>query len=373
MDEQLRAAGWRFEVWFMARSESERHWSFENSDFHFTYRFLRGKRFRIRSSTLYWNREITQALREVSPEVLLIAGAWVHPTVLLASLSSGRCRRIFWSESHLESIRHGGPIIDFLRRCMLSRFSEFAVPGRLARKYVEHYSPGARIYSLPNVVDPCVFHNQAKKDRSLAKIRIAGEQRLDRRVLLVVARLAEEKGVHLFLEGIEELAEADRSKLTVLIAGSGPLQSTIARWIARHSVDVRLLGQQTESQMAELYGGADGFCLPSTADPNPISVIEALCAGLPMLLSSRVGNHPECLQEGINGFLLFPHDPESVASAVSKWLSLSRAELIAFGENSLRIARNNFDPDSVISNFLDQALTGAARSAQPQIEVPTTG
>jgi hypothetical protein len=78
MHEVLRDRGWEFEVWFMASAEPDRDWRFEDSDFRFPYTFLGGRSFRIGSSNLYWNTEITQVLRETIPEILLVAGAWVH-------------------------------------------------------------------------------------------------------------------------------------------------------------------------------------------------------------------------------------------------------------------------------------------------------
>ena len=353
-----------FEVWFMASAESDRDWRFEDSDFRFPHRFLGGRSFRIGSSNLYWNTEITQVLRKTSPYILLVAGAWVHPTVLQASLSSIPVRKIFWSESHFGSIRRASFAVNSARRWMFSRFSEFAVPGELATNYVMQLSPAARIHDLPNIVDPAVFHDEVVMHRRAGELISVQSQ--NSRVLLIVARLSEEKGILPFLEATEGLDLEDRHRLTVLIAGSGPLRKVLTQWIGRHSLDIRLLGYREQWQIAELYARADGFCLPSISDPNPISVIEALWAGLPLLLSSRVGNHPECLKNGKNGFLFDSDKPESIAQAIWQWLGQSYDELKTFSENSLEIARSGFDPDTAISNFLDQVLAGSISHPQSQ-------
>lgn len=350
MNERLEERGWKFEVWFMARSESERHWNIEESDFGFRHRFLRGKSLSLGSTTIYWHTEIRKELREAQPDILVVAGAWVHPTVLLASLSSATARLIFWSESHLQSIRHTGFLTGLARRSMLSRFSEFAVPGQLAKQYIDHHSRQARIFNLPNLVDPAVFHDRVSAERQLA----SKEQHSNRRVLLIVARLSKEKGLLHFLEGINKLSLSHQ--LTLLIAGSGDQRPDIERWIRAHDVDIRLLGEQPQRRLTKLYAEADGFALPSLSDPNPISVIEALWAGLPLLLSSRVGSHPECLRDNKNGFLFDPCAPQSIGTAVSHWLALSPAQLKNFGEYSLQIARNSFDPDKVVSTFLNELL-----------------
>jgi len=371
MHQQIEDLGWKFEVWFMARSELGRHWSFDRSDFQFPHEFLLGRQFAIGSATLHWNRGISEALRHGRPDILLIAGAWIQPTVLLAALSSVPGRTIFWSESHLQSIRHTSLIAGLARRLVLSRFSEFAVPGELARRYVEQNSPTSRIHWLPNVVDPNVFRDQVRVLRRAARSNFFPELHQDRRVLLIVARLSEEKGIFPFLEGVEKLSSADLKKLTVLIAGPGHLRDSIEQWTSRAGVDVRLLGSQTQSELAWSYAQAEGFCLPSISDPNPLSVIEACWAGLPLLLSSRVGNHPECLQTGRNGFLFDPTKAESIAASVSQWLALSRTELTTFGEISLEIARSRFDPDTVVSTFLEAILETRIAGLKRQSERAT--
>jgi glycosyltransferase involved in cell wall biosynthesis len=165
--------------------------------------------------------------------------------------------------------------------------------------------------------------------------------------------------------------------LTVLIVGSGPQLNDIQQWIDCHDLDVTLLGHKTEAEIVQLYAQTDGFCLPSLSDPNPLSAIEALWAGLPLLLSLHVGNHPECLQDWENGFLFDPLTPQSVAGAVSRWLNLSAEQLDHFGAVSARIAEQRFAPQHVICNFLDEVLEPSlARAADPgemQIAVKCRG
>ncbi|HVH86733.1 MAG TPA: glycosyltransferase family 4 protein [Terriglobales bacterium] len=173
-----------------------------------------------------------------------------------------------------------------------------------------------------------------------------------RRVLLIVARLAREKGLLPFLSALMFLSAPERSRLTVSIAGASPAFKEIQRWIGTHDLDVKLLGHKSQAEIAALYAQADGFCLPSLSDPNPLSVIEALWAGLPLLLSSCVGNHPECLQDSENGFCFDPSAPKSICNAVSRWLKLSTGQLDGFGAVSARIAQEKFAPREVIRNFL---------------------
>ena len=335
----------------MAHSETGRSWNFSDTDFRFPHRFLGGVHLRIRSAPLHANPGVLHLLQSIQPDILLVAGGWINPTVYLASRSAAAKKKVFWSESHLGSIRNAGIASNLARRHALSRFNEFAVPGALAEEYIRKHTTPTRIHRLPNLVDPAIFRDKVAMARSKAR-----DNASNKRVLLISARLAPEKGLLQFLDSLQRLDRASVEKLTVAVAGTGPLLHELQRWVAGHSLDVRLVGHKTEAEMVMLYAEADNFCLPSLSDPNPLSVIEAMWAGLPLLLSSRVGNHPECLEDTTNGFLFNPFNPQSTMSAISRWLQLSREEISNFGKNSLYIAQREFDPDQVIRRFLDELM-----------------
>lgn len=366
MHRELSDRGWSFEAWFMAASEPRRNWKFSESQFDFPHRFLRGLRFQLGSESLCFNRELLSLLRETRPDVLLVAGGWIHPSVWMACMSSAPQRTIFWSESHLASMRRTRFPVRLARKFVLSRFLEFAVPGELAKKYVERHAVSPRIYHLPNMVDPSIFRDEVRKLRRATRSGRGG----DRRVLLISARLAPEKGLAAFFDGLQLLNEDKKRRLSLWVTGSGPQFPELERWIRSHDLDIRLPGHQSEGEMVKLYAEADGFCLPSISDPNPLSVIEALWAGLPLLLSALVGNHMECLRDSANGFLFDPSDSQSIAGAVSRWLSLSAQELAQFGEVSYQIAQNRFEPNQVIHEFLDQVLLDDCARAIPALIYP---
>lgn len=355
MHQELRERGWEFEVWFMADSEPNRRWTFVDSEFSFPHRVLSGVHPALGSQSLHINIGLLNRLLQHRPDILLVAGSWTIPTVWIASLSPTPIRKIFWSESHLSSSQHTGSVARWARRFILRRFREFAVPGTLSKAYVVHHTRKARIHDLPNLVDPVMSYGDSEQTRK--RLRASFKSGRGRRTLLIVARLAPEKGLLPFLESLRHLGTDDRMKLNILIAGTGAMRDELQRRIAASELDVRLVGHKSQCEMSELYVQADGFCLPSLSDPNPLSVIEALWAGLPLLLSSRVGNHPECLQSSKNGFLFDPLNPRSVAQAVSRWLDLTDQELRNFSEASSRIAHEKFVPHQVVRNFLNQVLT----------------
>ncbi|MFY9609939.1 MAG: glycosyltransferase family 4 protein [Blastocatellia bacterium] len=235
-------------------------------------------------------------------------------------------------------------------------YDRFAVPGQLAAEYVRQYAPDRPIYALPNTVRETVFRDSVASNRAIrSEIRSALGIPAMRRLLLLTGRLAREKGIEEFLSAIAGSRVA--GDFTFLIAGDGSLREKLSSWIAQHEqLDVRLVGHLPEYEMARLYAAADCFVLPSLADPNPLAVIEALWAGLPIMLSNRVGNYPEALVPGENGWLLDPLDPTGVAKAVEEWHAAPAATIEAYGKASARIAGENFDTQRAVSRFLEDVL-----------------
>src|SRR5262249_15196037 len=134
----------------------------------------------------------------------------------------------------------------------------------------------------------------------------------------------------------------------------------ISSWIEKHpSLDVRLEGHLGEDELLRLYAASDTFALPSMRDPNPLAVIEALWAGLPLILSERVGNCFEALKPGANGWLFDPDSPQSLKACLDAWSAAGQLQLAACGEASTKIARERFETRAVIEGFLDELIGSA--------------
>jgi glycosyltransferase involved in cell wall biosynthesis len=281
------------------------------------------------------------------------------PTTILSSYAPQSTLKIFWSESHFLSLTRANGMANRVRSLLMGRYDAFALPGKLAREYVQHFAPGKTIVDLPNLVDPEVYDGKVhrlrgEKSALRNKFRIHESQR----VLLVPARLNPSKGILPFLNALASGFKHSLSSLTVLIAGDGELRPEIEQWTLQHpSATIVLLGHQTQQSMCELYAIADGLALPSYSDPNPLSVVEALWAGLPLLLSDRVGNHYETLTPECNGWLFTTDDSFSVCKAVSSWTALSEQELLNYGEASHMIACRSFEPLGIVRTFVDELIS----------------
>ena len=103
-----------------------------------------------------------------------------------------------------------------------------------------------------------------------------------------VGRLSQEKGVETLLN------VASKLPYTLRIAGDGPLRKQLEEQYASCK-NIKFLGHQNAQQVAALLSKAQFSVVPSEwYENNPLSVIESLCAGTPVV-GARIGGIPELL------------------------------------------------------------------------------
>jgi glycosyltransferase involved in cell wall biosynthesis len=135
--------------------------------------------------------------------------------------------------------------------------------------------------------------------------------------LLSVGRLRAPKD---FLTLVRAMAALEPGLAGLRIAGDGPERAALADEVARLGLEstVELLGTRTD--VAELLAGADVFVLSSDSEGLPMSVLEAMAAGLPVV-ASAVGGVPEAVRDGETGTLVPPGDSAALAHALRRLVS----------------------------------------------------
>ena len=132
--------------------------------------------------------------------------------------------------------------------------------------------------------------------------------------------------------------------------------SEIEKKIANVNLDVRLLGFQQQDHIMELYAISDFFILPSLSDPNPLTCIEALWSGLPLLVSTHVGNYPEVVQEGLNGYVFDYSNPQRAINQIECLLNSSMEWREKATRVSLEIAKSIYNSENVVKRFVDNLI-----------------
>jgi glycosyltransferase involved in cell wall biosynthesis len=130
--------------------------------------------------------------------------------------------------------------------------------------------------------------------------------------LLSVGRL---RGPKDFLTLVRAVAELEPGSVRLRIAGDGPDRGALEAEVARLGLEeaVELLGMRTD--IAELLAAAGVFVLCSDSEGLPMSVLEAMAAGVPVV-ATAVGGVPELVSDAETGILVPPRDPAALARAL---------------------------------------------------------
>jgi glycosyltransferase involved in cell wall biosynthesis len=137
--------------------------------------------------------------------------------------------------------------------------------------------------------------------------------------------------------------------LKVLIVGEGNDRSVYEALIEKLGVGdtVKLLGLR--SDVPDLLAESDVAVLSTNSEGSPLSVMEYMDAGLPVV-GSRVGGIPDLIDDGVEGLLVEPGDPESLAQAIGRLLDAPE-EARRMGERGRERRRREFDIDVMVENL----------------------
>jgi glycosyltransferase involved in cell wall biosynthesis len=137
-------------------------------------------------------------------------------------------------------------------------------------------------------------------------------------VIGAVGRLEEQKGHAYLLAALPEMRR-EIPELTVLLVGEGRRQEDLRRQVRDLGLEgtVRFLG--TRRDLPEIYRALDLFVQPSLWEGLPLALLKAMGAALPVV-ATRVSGCREAVEDGVNGCLVEPGDPEALARAMLELL-----------------------------------------------------
>ncbi|MFG1959010.1 glycosyltransferase [Nonomuraea sp. NPDC049028] len=163
------------------------------------------------------------------------------------------------------------------------------------------------------------------------------------------------------IEAAAKVVDRD-PRAVFLLAGTGPLYEETARRVADLGSDnVRLLGHVPDA--ARLIASSDLLVLSSAHEGLPVVVMEALAAGVPVV-STAVGGVPDLIDNGRNGLLTRPGDPDALAEAI---LRAMRPDTYAQLREGIR---NTADPVDItqtaewFERLYDEVVTDGERNGR---------
>ena len=192
--------------------------------------------------------------------------------------------------------------------------------GERSRAYWDHYGyPRDRMFFSPHCVDTKWFTARADLDKR-GEIRRRLGIAADAKVALFAGKLVAFKRP-LDLVAAAALLKTGGYAVSILIAGSGPLEAELAAAVTASGVSLHQLGFCNQTEMPGAYAAADVLVLPSSGRETwGLVANEAQACGLPVIVSSACGCAPDLAADGTAGCIFPFGDTEALSAALRAML-----------------------------------------------------
>jgi glycosyltransferase involved in cell wall biosynthesis len=199
---------------------------------------------------------------------------------------------------------------------------------------------GRRARVIPNGVDVARIARASGRDGSPGDTRFC---------LVTVGRLIEAKNT---LATVQVLEALDRGSSRLVIIGDGPERAALEHAVQRAGLvdEVTFAGALDRDAVYGTLMTADLFVSASRVEGLPVSVLEAMAAGLPLVLSD-IPPHRE-VTDGCDGVqLIDPDDTPSFAQAIERVRRLPEAERERLGAGGRRVVASRYGVDDMLRRY----------------------
>jgi glycosyltransferase involved in cell wall biosynthesis len=170
-----------------------------------------------------------------------------------------------------------------------------------------------------------------------------------------------EKGLIHLLAACAQLLR-DGVPLKVLIVGDGPQKKKLEQLSLELGLGDRVVFAGFREDIAEWILCMDVFVLPSLTEGTPISLLEAMAYGVPVI-ASAVGGVPQVIKHGESGILVSPGKAEEISNAVLA-LFKDPAARRKLAQNALLLVKTRYNTEQWIGRIEMEYQSIARRSAR---------
>jgi len=167
-------------------------------------------------------------------------------------------------------------------------------------------------------------------------------------LFVCVARFAPQKNHALLLKAFAQGPASD-PKAHLVLVGEGILQEGLEEQAKNLGLANRVHFLGLRSDIPDVLGATDVFVLSSDWEGNPLSVMEAMASGLP-IVSTDAGGVPTLFERGKEGFIVARGDAQALGNSMASLLR-DRETRVSLGRAAARRAKQNFDVSTMVQAY----------------------
>lgn len=205
--------------------------------------------------------------------------------------------------------------------------------------------PEEKILTIYNGIDASLFQVDVDRKSLLKELGVSSSDK----IVGILASLTEAKDhatlLNAFAQVVSKVPES-----VLLICGAGPLETTLKEQAESQGLiqRVRFLGVRRD--VANLLKVFNVFVLSSVREGLPVSILEAMAAGCPVVATNIPGN-AELVEHGRSGLLVSPRHPEKLAESIVRVLQDTEFSKMLAETGRKRVAEE-FSFDAMIRSYL---------------------
>lgn len=306
---------YKFTIIYSSRNEDNRKWEIQQERLKDSI-FLESKTIKLKKRFdnyyLHIPTGVCKALKKLRPDV--VVGSEYNPTILQA-LYYCKVKKIpfvSWTDGTLFSERNRNFVQKFLRRYVIARADSYIGSSTKSKEAQIFYGADEKKCHISYLAVDVEKYIQIPQGSSCGKI-------------LYVGSLIERKGVDLLFQALAHV----KVPFEIYLAGDGEEKDALLQLARTLKIEkqVHFLGMLSREELLKHYADSDLFVLPTREDCFALVILEAICAGLPIVCSKYADGAYDLIEDGENGFIVDPYQAKVFAEKMENLLKDEKLRL----------------------------------------------
>ena len=287
--------------------------------------------------------KLAALLKEHKVDILHLHNSTAFFYGVLAGKIAGT-RRIIYTE-HARDIMPNIKvrIMDKILSHMTDRIvvvAEFLKKNLVHREWMD----SSNITTIYNGIDGDDFIKRYNRDEIIKELNISPSAK----IIGIVARLDLIKNHKCLIKAMKKVSSLIPD-VVLLVIGDGPLRKDLEELVSDEQLHNNILFLRTRNDIPRLLSVLDVFVLCSLSEGLPLTILEAMAAGIP-IVATAVGGIPEIIDDGIDGIVIPSDDSDALTNAISDLLH-DEGKRHDMGVNARMKFEKNFTLQAMVERY----------------------